>query len=62
MGVVIGVILAVLGICAIESAIVMWLWNCVIVALFGVKPVTFGLACGIMLLLNYITSLFRKRN
>lgn len=38
------------GMCALRAAIVMWLWNGILVALFGLPTLTFWVAWGIMIL------------
>lgn len=52
--------LAVIAIVCIESLIVMGLWNWVIVGLFGVNPISFLMAIGVVLVLDVIGSFFRK--
>lgn len=42
------------GICALRAAIVMWLWNGILVALFGLPALTFWVAWGIMILCNIL--------
>lgn len=58
--VIIGVILAVLGVVAIEAAVCMMLWNWVIVALFAVNPIGYWLAFGIVLFVNYFAGFFHR--
>lgn len=58
--VIIGVILALIGGFALESAIAMWLWNYVVCAIFAVEPINFWIGCGIMFLINFAIGLFRK--
>ena len=54
------IMLAVIAIVCIESLIVMGLWNWVIVGLFGVNPISFLMAIGVVLVLDVIGSFFRK--
>lgn len=54
------IMLAVIAIVCIESLIVMGLWNWVIVGLFGVSPISFLMAIGVVLVLDVIGSFFRK--
>jgi hypothetical protein len=54
------IILAVIAIVCIESLIVMGLWNWVIVGLFGVNPISFLMAIGVVFVLDVIGSFFRK--
>ena len=42
------------GICALRAAIVMWLWNGILVALFGLPTLTFWVAWGIMILCSIL--------
>lgn len=54
------IMLAVIAIVCIESLIVMGLWNWVVVGLFGVNPISFLMAIGVVLVLDVIGSFFRK--
>lgn len=56
------IILAVIALVCIESLIVMGLWNWVIVGLFGVNPISFLMAIGVVLVLDVIGSFFQKNN
>lgn len=59
IGIVLGVIALVLGGVALESLLVWWLWNWVIVALLPVSPINFWLACGVVLVLSVLSGFFR---
>jgi hypothetical protein len=61
MLIILGIIMLIIGVFALESAICMWLWNWVVVSIFNVTPINFWLSCGIMFLINFIIGLFRKK-
>lgn len=42
------------GLGALKAAIVMWLWNGILVALFGLPTLTFWVAWGIMILCSML--------
>lgn len=49
------VILAlIIGLAAISSAVVMWLWNWLMPSLFGLPLISFWQAFGLMLLFNFL--------
>lgn len=47
-------------IACVGGAILMWLWNWVIVGLFDAPQLSYAMALGINLLLNFIAAIFRS--
>lgn len=54
-------IILILGVLCLEGLVAMFLWNCVIVALFAVNPIGYWLAVGIVLLINFIAGFFNHK-
>jgi hypothetical protein len=60
IGIILGVVLIAALIGAIEAAVFMLLWNCVVCAIFtSVPTLSFWLAWGALLLINIIGSAFK---
>lgn len=45
---------------AVEGAVIMLLWNWLVVALFGAETISFWLGCGIAFALTIIGSFFKS--
>lgn len=58
--VIIGFIIALIAVFALESVLCMYIWNTAIVALFNANVINFWIACGIMFVINFAIGLFRK--
>ena len=56
-----GVIALAVAIFCFEGWLVMMLWNWLAVGLFSLPELSFGMACGVMILLNLITGGFKIR-
>lgn len=61
IGIIIGAVALIAGIAAFEAWIFMLLWNHVLCAIFASIPtISFWLAWGILVLLNFVGSAFRS--
>ena len=55
---IIKIILLIVALFALESAVIMMLWNWIVVGLFNVAPIDFGIGCGIVFVINLAYGLF----